>query len=156
MAVYKTNLIYFGDRKKELEAQKKQARIDKNYQDAYELAQMLVSKPICNKICEEVFPNWYRVRAKIIKRQFESIREVSPFFADNKLDLWKRKCSSCGGSCSEYMADYVTLFPSKLTMIPKNPQLMFSYESEESFDYHFDGDDPVKVDNEWQYPKVRR
>jgi len=152
MSFPRSNLIYLGDRKKDLEAIKKQARIDQNYQDAYQLAQMLVARPICNKVCEQIFPSWYRVRSKIMKRNWEAIREYSPFFADNKLDLWKRKCSCGDTSCSEYMADRVTLFPSDKSIIPPNAQLMFEYESNEVLEYHFDGDDPVKIDNQWKYP----
>ena len=93
---YSKKVIYLEDRKqqkKDAKKLEKQIRIQQNYNNAHTLAQMLVAQPVCNKICEQIFPSWYRVRAKIIKRNWDAIREVSPFFADNKLDLWKRRCS---------------------------------------------------------------
>ena len=146
------NVIFIGERKKVLKSINKQARINKNYQDCYELAQMLVARPICRKICISKFKYWEQIVAKIQKRNWDKIRPISPFFADNKLDLWESECECGSRQCKQYMADRVCLFPSDKQVIPPNPQLMFEYDSEEVFDYHFDGDDQINKSIQWKYP----
>lgn len=109
---------------------------------------MLVTNPVCNKVAEAVYPDWYRVRKKIYDKNWSAVEVRSPYFSKNKIDLWKEKCFCGTQGCNQYWADPCLIQPSEILWMSPLPDAIDVFD----YDYHFDGDDPKKINN-WKYTR---